>query len=96
MTDNKEALEKVLKKQDEISYKQAETWEIVHRILFILESDPKIDNKGLVEKVNDHEEDIQKLKDYKKEMTLKSRIAGGVAGAIAAGAGYWLKIIFKL
>lgn len=87
--------EEVAKKQEEIAKKQIETGEAVQRILFILESDPKIDNKGLVERVHDHEEDIQMLKDYKKEMTIKSRVAGGIAGAVVAGLGYWLKIIFK-
>ena len=82
--------------QAEISEQQTETATNINRILFILESDPKINNKGLVERVNDSATDIIKLQEFKKEISLKSKIYGGIAGAIAGFLGYVLKLILNL
>lgn len=83
-------------RQAEISEQQTETATNINRILFILESDPKINNKGLVERVNDSATDIIKLQEFKKEISLKAKIYGGIAGAVAGFLGYILKLILNL
>ena len=55
----------------------------ITRILFILESDNKINNKGLVETVQDNKRTIDNLLLEKKIENAKNGVWGVVGGAIA-------------
>lgn len=60
------------------------------RILSILENDPRINKKGLVEQVQDMQKDIHSLLDWKKEITIKAGIFGFIGGIVMTVAAWFL------
>lgn len=101
---NKEFIEQINALKEDISNKQKETGDKVEKILFILESDPKINTKGLVEKVNDNQKeikalkegDVQNLKDFKNDINTKIKVGGFIGGSLAAAAAFFFKWLFKM